>query len=76
MPNRNGTGPAGQGPLTGRGLGPCGRGLRLGLGRGLGRFFCWRQPETKEEKLQALTNYKDALKQELEEVAKEEENLK
>ncbi len=26
MPNRNGTGPQGAGPLTGRGLGPCGRG--------------------------------------------------
>ena len=24
MPLRDGTGPAGQGPLTGRGLGPCG----------------------------------------------------
>jgi len=23
MPNRNGTGPEDQGPLTGRGLGPC-----------------------------------------------------
>lgn len=25
MPNRDGTGPAGQGPLTGRGMGPCSR---------------------------------------------------
>lgn len=48
MPLRDGTGPLGQGPLTGRGLGPCsgdpvpfipGRGLGLGRGRGLGRGF-------------------------------------
>ena len=49
MPNQNGMGPQGNGPRTGRGLGPCpgpklpsgapGRGLGLGqgLGRGLGR---------------------------------------
>ena len=40
MPGRNGTGPLGIEPLTGRGLGPCGRGCfsyrrpRLGYGRG------------------------------------------
>ena len=38
MPNKDGTGPSGEGPLTGRGLGPCGRGL--GRGRGFGRGFC------------------------------------
>ena len=43
MPRRNGTGPTGKGPRTGRGLGPCKRGVRLlqgavrGLGRRLGR---------------------------------------
>jgi len=36
MPNRDGTGPDGLGPRTGRGLGPCGCGLRRG-GRGGGR---------------------------------------
>ncbi|MGC8667347.1 MAG: DUF5320 domain-containing protein [Chthonomonadales bacterium] len=48
MPRLDGTGPMGQGPLTGRGLGRCagqqpvagwfgrGRGLGLGLGLGLG----------------------------------------
>lgn len=45
MPNRNGTGPEGKGPKTGRGLGPCGgddnqtprgAGRGRGLGRGLG----------------------------------------
>ncbi|MBT3230697.1 DUF5320 domain-containing protein [Candidatus Uhrbacteria bacterium] len=51
MPNRDGTGPDGQGPKTGQALGPCdkselpcprqgrGRAMRRG-GRGmLGRFF-------------------------------------
>ncbi len=53
MPNRDGTGPLGKGPRTGRGLGPCGqqegetpitppgrglgRGAGLGAGRGAGR---------------------------------------
>lgn len=50
MPGRDGSGPLGAGPLTGRGLGPCagrrlkyaagagaGIGLGLGLGLGLGR---------------------------------------
>ncbi len=52
MPNKDKTGPLGQGPLTGRqmgnckgasplmnGRGPCGR----GLGRGFGRGFGFRQ---------------------------------
>lgn len=37
MPGMDRTGPLGQGPLTGRGLGLCGRGL--GFGRGMGRGF-------------------------------------
>jgi len=40
MPRQDGTGPSGQGPMTGRGLGPCGRGLRRGFGRGMG-WRCW-----------------------------------
>jgi len=46
MPRNDGTGPAGLGPMSGRGAGPCnpnrqaisgyGRGLKLGRGRG----FC------------------------------------
>lgn len=41
MSNRDGTGPMGQGPLTGRGLGPCtqGLGLRRGFRQGFGRGF-------------------------------------
>lgn len=44
MPNRDGTGPQGKGPRTGRGLGGCkddenlpARGRGLGQGKGLGR---------------------------------------
>jgi len=40
MPNMNGTGPQGMGAMTGRGLGPCGAGMRRGLGRGFGRSRC------------------------------------
>ena len=39
MPNFDGNGPRGIGPLTGRGLGPCGAGLRRGFSRGMGRGF-------------------------------------
>jgi len=38
MPNRNGTGPEGKGPRTGRGLGPCGEGqANATRGQGFGR---------------------------------------
>lgn len=40
MPRFDGTGPQGQGPMTGRGMGPCGQGGRPvgpGMGRGAGR---------------------------------------
>lgn len=39
MPGQDGTGPLGQGALTGRGLGHCGRGLGFRKFRGLGRRF-------------------------------------
>ncbi len=44
MPNRDGTGPEGKGPKTGRGMGNCGveeksadRPRRMGIGRGRGQ---------------------------------------
>ncbi|MBR9691225.1 DUF5320 domain-containing protein [Candidatus Woesearchaeota archaeon] len=43
MPGGDQTGPNGMGPLTGRGLGPCGRGLRQGFGRGQGRGMGFRR---------------------------------
>ena len=78
MPNFDGTGPQGMGPRTGRGFGPCGFGIggkHFGRGRGLGRYFDWNQPQTKEDKLKALSDYKRALEEELEDVKKEEEDV-
>jgi len=37
MPRFNGTGPCGQGPMTGRGMGPCNPQGQGGAGRGTGR---------------------------------------
>ena len=37
MPGRDGTGPLGAGPMTGRGAGRCGRGLGRRFGGGHGR---------------------------------------
>ena len=86
MPNRDKTGPAGAGQLTGRGLGPCGMGTMQnfgrgfgcgrGFGRGLGRFFGWNQPQTEAEIKQSLVDYRKALEEELEDVKKQEEELK
>jgi len=41
MPGQDKTGPTGQGPMTGRGLGLCGTGVGAGVGfrRGFGRGF-------------------------------------
>ncbi|PIU02449.1 cytoplasmic protein [Candidatus Shapirobacteria bacterium CG09_land_8_20_14_0_10_49_15] len=75
MPGFDQTGPAGIGPQTGRGFGPCGFGLgwrrHFGPGRGMGRYFGWRWPQTDEEKKQSLGEYKKALQEELEDVEKE-----
>ena len=72
MPGYDGTGPLGQGPMTGRGLGPCGRGLvfRRGFGRGYGRGFGFRNQITltKEEE-------KKILKAELEEMDLEKKEI-
>jgi hypothetical protein len=42
MPALDKTGPLGGGPFTGRGLGPCGGGMRRGCGRGFGRGMGFR----------------------------------
>jgi len=63
MPGRDGTGPIGAGPITGRGLGFCtgaglglglGPGCRRGFGGGYGRGFAinWTAPKTQKEMLQ------------------------
>jgi len=56
MPNNDGTGPQGMGAMTGRGLGPCGCGMRRGFGRGMGfrRGFATPITLTKEEEKKIL----------------------
>ncbi|MBU1000379.1 DUF5320 domain-containing protein [Patescibacteria group bacterium] len=81
MPAFDGTGPRGQGPMTGRGLGSCGggRGMRMGFGRcrgygrGLGGYFGWGAPQTqtKEEKIQDIKTYRKSLQEEVEDLEKE-----
>lgn len=71
MPNKDGTGPLGQGSLTGRGLGPCGGGMRRGFGRGFGRGMgrCNR-PVTLTE-----TEEKKVLEAELKEIETEKQAI-
>jgi len=81
MPNIDGTGPQGLGPMTGKGLGPCGGGMRRGCGRGFGRGFGFRARYatpvalTKEEEkkileadLKDLEVEKDAIQRRLKEM--------
>ena len=76
MPRRDGTGPMGVGPMTGRGLGICtginaagfgegpGMGLglsrRWGLGRGFGRGFVAAETSSKTQK-ELLEEQRDLL---------------
>ena len=77
MPNKDGTGPAGQGSRTGRGAGNCagtsgagrfgGRGLGRGRGRGFGRGLGITQDQERswlEAALQRITERLDTLKKE------------
>jgi len=73
MPGFDRTGPRGYGAMSGRGMGPCGRGMRYGRGFGRGRGFGFRYTEpvelTKDEQKKILeTELKDieAEKQEIE----------
>ena len=84
MPNLDGTGPNGQGPLTGRGAGDCegirpmggrrmGRGFGRGQGRGQGRGRCFNQrpyTPTKDEYIKDLKLEIEDLKAELKELEK------
>ena len=80
MPRRDGTGPMGVGPMTGRGLGICtginaagfgegpGMGLglsrRWGLGRGFGRGFVAAETSSKTQK-ELLEEQRDLLQKRL-----------
>lgn len=74
MPGKDKTGPLGEGPATGRGLGPCGRlsARRYGLGSGRGRLYKGFAPEntidlSRDEQKRIL----EAEKQEIEKRLKE-----
>jgi hypothetical protein len=80
MPFRDGTGPQGQGPMTGRGFGPCGdgrckgMGRRMGFGRG-GVFRSWFGSLSKDQMKEELDSYKKSLENELEQVKAEQKKL-
>jgi len=84
MLNKDGTGPAGQGPLTGRGLGPCCSGMRRGFGRGSGggrgRFaFCppkFAVGFSKEEEKKILESELKEIESEKEEIQKRLNEMK
>jgi hypothetical protein len=77
MPKMNGTGPMGQGPQTGRGMGRCASGERM--------FWCGRRMMGRggfktslsiEDQLKALDEEEKALLSDLEAVKAEKEALK
>ncbi len=68
MPRFDGTGPMGQGPMTGWGRGSYGRGLAWRRG------WCW-QDLTKEEKLRRIAIYKKNLDEEMKSVEEQEKEL-
>lgn len=77
MPRYNGTGPQGQGSMTGRGMGPCGGGMAYGrgMGRGMKKGFCrWfgfsNRQLTKTEETANTKSYIEDLKAELSEAEK------
>lgn len=77
MPGMDGTGPFGQGPMTGRGLGYCGRGLRRGFGRGFGRAgYVYPLTLTKEEQKKILEAQLKEIELEKQNIEKKLEELK
>lgn len=75
MPYKDGTGPNGQGPRTGRGMGPCGGGM--GYGRGCyGCTYCGRGSRmTKEDEKEYLEAEKIDIQKELEAIDERLEEL-
>lgn len=76
MPGQDRTGPLGQGSMTGRGIGPCGDGMRKGFGRCCSRGFRYTNPvalnEAEKKKiLEAELKEIDFEKQEIEKRLKE-----
>ncbi len=86
MPGKDGTGPTGTGPMTGRALGLCtdteeskrgffrGRGLGFGRGRGFGRRFAIGQASPEKQK-SLLQDQKAVLQDRLKAIDKQLEDL-
>lgn len=72
MPRLDGTGPMGYGPMTGRGLGPCGR----GMGRGWGAGYGYRRYNSPRNELAVLEEEEKMLEQELAIIREEKAVLK
>lgn len=75
MPRLNGTGPMGQGAGTGRGLGPCGGGMRRGRGCWGGYGYGFRRFISPKNELAALEDEEKILKEELAAVKEEKAAL-
>ena len=76
MPRFNGTGPMGQGSMTGRGFGPCGGGMGRGWGCGGGYGFGFRRFISPKNELAALEDEEKMLEEELAAVKEEKAALK
>ncbi len=78
MPGFDKTGPMGSGPLTGRGLGPCGRGLafRRGFGKGIGWMYAEPVTLNKEEQKKILEAELKEIESEKQEIEKRLKELK
>ncbi|HNP74981.1 MAG TPA: DUF5320 domain-containing protein [bacterium] len=76
MPGFNGTGPMGQGPMTGQGLGPCGRGMAWGRGRGWGGRFFYGQGQNRAYGVEELENEKKLLSEEMQSIDQQIASLK
>ncbi len=73
----NGTGPMGQGPQTGRGMGRCASGERMfWCGRKMMGRGSFKAPLSSEDQLKALNEEEKALLSDLEAVKAEKEALK
>ena len=88
MPKQDKTGPAGAGPLTGRGLGICGEGSglrgagmgrRCGCGFGMGRFggrYLAQPRLTKKDETEILSEEAGMLEADLKEIKERLDELK
>jgi len=76
MPRQDKTGPRGEGPMTGRGMGSCGGGTRRGFGCGFGRGMGMGRRWTNKDEQVALEEEVGILEQELVEAREELKNLK